>query len=139
MDETASWLKILLLLMSGCLGSGCVPLRFTTSPGANGRIIDATTHVAISGAEVLVSRSTYPPTSPDKAFSDGRAPTVMSKEDGQFSVPLEHRFDLYCVPVDVFPRFGLLVVKRQGYETTCVPFWSRSVAELGQIEVKPTQ
>jgi hypothetical protein len=137
MHETASWLKILFLLMSGWLGSGCVPLRFTTSPGASGRVVDATTHAAISGAAVLVSRSTYPPDSPDKAFSNGRSPTVMSREGGQFSVPLERRFDLYFVPVDVFPRFGLLVVKRQGYETTCVPFWSHSVADLGQIEVKP--
>jgi hypothetical protein len=39
--------------------------------------------------------------------------------------------------VDVFPRFGLLVVKHQGYATTCVPFWSHSVCELGEVPVNP--
>jgi hypothetical protein len=60
----------------------------------------------------------------------------MSQEEGQFSLPLERRVDLYFFPVDVFPRFGLLVVRRPGYETTCVPFWSKSVAELGEIALK---
>jgi len=61
----------------------------------------------------------------------------MSRQDGQFSVPLERRLDLYCVPVDAFPRFGLLVVKHEGYATTCVPFWSHSVCELGEVPVNP--
>ena len=60
---------------------------------------------------------------------------VMSREAGQFSVPLERRLDFYFLPIDVFPRFGLVVIRCQGYETTCVPFWSRSVADLGEIDV----
>lgn len=119
------------------LCTGCIPIRFTTSPGARGKVVDVVTHSPVQGAELVVSRSTYPPDSPDKAFAYRRAPVVMSQQDGQFSIPLERRLDLYFVPVDVFPRFGLLVVRCQGYETTCVPFWSRSVAELGEIQVKP--
>jgi hypothetical protein len=61
----------------------------------------------------------------------------MSRENGQFSLPLERRLDLYFLPIDIFPRFGLLVVKRQGYETTCVPFWSGAVADLGAVQMKP--
>jgi len=124
------------LILFAWLCSSCVPLRFTTSPGATGRIVDAATHAPITGAEVVVSRSTYPPSSADGAFTNSRPPTVMSSDAGRFNLPLERRLDLYFVPVDIFPRFGLLVVKRQGYQTVCVPFWSRSVAELGDIQLK---
>jgi hypothetical protein len=126
-------------VLVGLMCAGCIPIRFTTSPGATGKIVDASTHVPLSGAEVLISRATYPPTSPDAAFTNSRPPTVMSQESGRFSVPHERRVDLFFVPVDFFPRFGLLVVKREGYETTCVPFWSRSMAELGEIQVKARQ
>ena len=85
---------------------------------------------------MVISRSTYPPESAEKAFANSRSPKVISHEEGIFSVPLERRVDLYCIPVDMFPRFGMLVIKRQGYETTCVPFWSHSVADLGEIPVR---
>jgi hypothetical protein len=60
----------------------------------------------------------------------------MSSEGGRFNVPKERRLDLYLLPVDIFPRFGLLVIRHEGYETTCVPFWSHSMADLGQIPLK---
>jgi hypothetical protein len=128
---------VLVFFFTVWLCTGCVPIRFTTSPGASGRIVDSSTHSPLSGAEVVISRSTYPPDSAEKAFANNRPPMVMSREGGRFSVPLERRLDLYFVPLDAFPRFGLLVVRCQGYETTCVPFWSRSVADLGEIAVKP--
>ncbi|HZR21228.1 MAG TPA: hypothetical protein VFE51_28365 [Verrucomicrobiae bacterium] len=59
----------------------------------------------------------------------------MSDDKGMFSLPVERRMDLYCIPVDAFPRFGLLVIKRAGYATTCVPFWSHSVADLGEVPI----
>jgi hypothetical protein len=126
------WLFCILALLS----SGCVPWKFTTSPGATGRVVDARTHTPISGAELVISRSTYPPPSVEKAFVNHRAPMVMTGETGGFSVPLQRRIDLYCVPVDIFPRFGLLVVRCQGYKSACVPFWSRSVADLGEIQLE---
>jgi len=121
------------------MAAACIPLRFTTSPGATGRVVDAKTHEPLTHAEVIISRSTYPPSSADAAFTNSRPPTVMSREAGQFTVPLERRLDLYFLPVDAFPRFGLLVVRHPGYETTCVPFWSRSVAELGDVELSPAK
>ncbi|HTL17537.1 MAG TPA: hypothetical protein VL793_09880 [Patescibacteria group bacterium] len=127
-------LVIACLLVLSC--PACIPLRFTTSPGANGQILDAKTHAPVIGAEVVISRSTYPPSSPESAFSNSRSPKVMSGQDGSFSVPLERRMDLYFVPIDAFPRFGLLVIKREGYPTTCIPFWSHSVADLGQIRLE---
>ena len=130
------WTRNVLIMGSVLSLSGCLPLRFTTSPGASGRLVDASTRAPIDGAEVVVSRSTYPPESAEKAFANFRSPKVISHEAGIFSVPLERRLDLYCIPVDVFPRFGMLVIKRQGYVTTCVPFWSHSIAELGEIPVR---
>jgi hypothetical protein len=127
------------LCLLAWLCQGCVPLKFTTSPGATGKIVDAATHSPVAGAEIIISRSTYPPETCEKAFANARPPMVMSREAGQFSVPLERRLDFYFAPVDLFPRFGLLVVRCQGYETTCVPFWSHSVAELGEIDVKPVR
>ncbi len=61
----------------------------------------------------------------------------MTASAGQFSIPAERRFDLYCVPVDIFPRFGMLVVKRDGYESTLVPFWSRSTKCVGEVLMTP--
>lgn len=122
-----------LALMLGC--GGCIPLRFNTSPGATGRVVDASTHAPISGAEIVISRSTYPPESGEKAFENRRDPLVLSQQGGSFSIPPERRLDLYCLPVDVFPRFGLLVVRQKGYQIACVPFWSKSTAELGEIQL----
>ena len=124
-----------LALLLGC--GGCIPMRFTTSPGATGRVVDAANHSPISGAEIAISRSTYPPESSKRAFENRRAPLVLSQKSGSFSVPLERRLDLYCLPVDIFPRFGLLVVRLKGYQTACVPFWSRSAADLGEIQMRP--
>ena len=117
---------------------GCVPWKFTTSPGATGSVVDARTHTPITGAELVISRSTYPPDSVEKAFQNHRAPMVMTAETGRFSVPLQRRLDLYCIPVDIFPRFGLLVVRCHGYKSACVPFWSRSVADVGEIQLETT-
>ncbi len=128
-----------MLVAAVWLCSGCIPLKYNTSPGAIGRVVDGSTHAPLNGAQVVVSRSTYPPDSPDKAFANAREPKVTSHEGGAFSIPPQRRWDLYCVPVDFFPRFGLLVVKCRGYQTTCVPFWSRSVADLGEIVIAPGQ
>lgn len=130
-------LSLALWLIVAAALCGCIPLRFTTSPGASGRIVDATTGSPINGAEVVVSRSTYPPESTEKAFSNSRSPKVLSSQNGGFSLPAERRMDIYCIPVDGFSRFGLLVVKHDGYVMTCVPFWSHTVAELGEIRIKP--
>jgi len=128
-------LGILLIAVSFC--PACIPLKFTTSPGASGRVVDASTHAPLSGAQVAISRLTYPPDSADNAFTNSRSPIVMSQAGGAFSIPPERRLDLYFIPVDAFPRFGLLVIKCPGYETTCVPFWSRFAADLGDIQVPP--
>jgi hypothetical protein len=126
-------LGLLLLLAS----SACIPLRFNTSPGASGVVLDSRTRSPIDGAEVVVSRLTYPPPSVEAALTNSRPPTAITTNGGQFSIPAERRLDLYVVPVDIFPRFGMLVVKHEGYESTLLPFWSRSVTDVGEVALTP--
>jgi hypothetical protein len=101
-------------------------------------VVDAQTHAPLVGAEVVVSNSTYPPNSAEEAFNNHRSAIVLSDNDGQFSIPPERSWDLYFLPIDVFPPFGLLVVKRDGYEATLVPMWSRSVEPVGEVLMKPS-
>jgi hypothetical protein len=56
--------------------SGCLPLRYNTSPGASGMVVDAERHSPIAGAEVVVSELIYPPPSAEAAFTNSRPPLV---------------------------------------------------------------
>ena len=116
---------------------GCIPMRFNTSPGASGVVLDSRTRAPIDGAQVLVSRLTYPPPSVEAALTNCRPPVIITASAGHFSIPAERRFDLYVLPIDLFPRFGMLVVKRYGYESAVVPFWSKSVKDLGEVALAP--
>jgi hypothetical protein len=125
------------LTMAGLLCSGCWPRRFTTSPGVSGTVLDSQTHSPLGGVEAVVSLSKYPPDSPQDAVEHTRNPTVTSNDAGHFLVPSERRWGIYIWPVDRLPEFGLLVVRRDGYETSSVPVWSRSVTNIGTILLKP--
>jgi hypothetical protein len=124
-------------LLFGLACSGCFPLRFTTSPGAAGVVLDSQTRAPLAGAEVVVSRSTYPPPSAEEAFTNGRLPIATTGTGGDFSIAPQRGWDLFVVPIDIFPPFGLLVIKRNGYESALVPFWSRSVKPFGEVCLKP--
>jgi hypothetical protein len=129
--------QILVLGIAALACSGCLPLRFTTSPGASGVVLDSQTRAPIAGAEVVISHSTYPPASVGEAFTNSRPPLVTTETNGQFSIPPEHGWDLFVIPVDAFPPFGLLVVKHDGYEPVLVPFWSRDIKPLGELLMRP--
>jgi len=117
--------------------SGCLPLRFNTSPGATGVVLDSEHRAPIAGAQVVVSHLIYPPPSADEAFTNSRPPLVTTDAGGHFSLPAERRWDFFVVPMDIFPRFGLLVVKCEGYQTLVVPFWSKTVTDVGEIKMQP--
>jgi hypothetical protein len=125
--------------MAGCLCIGCIPWRFTAGPGASGTVIDSKTRAPISGAQVAISLCKYPPSSLDDALAAERDPKVTTDQSGQFSVPADRRWGIYIFPVDSLPEFGLLVVKHDGYEVAEVPVWSRSVANVGAIVLKPAK
>jgi len=128
---------LLLLPMAALSCSGCFPLRFTTSPGASGVVLDSATRAPLMGAEVVISRAVYPPVSIEAAFTNSRLPMVLTKESGEFSIPPEKRWDIYVVPLDIFPHFAMLVVRSEGYQSTVLPFWSRSVKPVGEILLQP--
>jgi hypothetical protein len=122
----------------GCLlVSGCLPLPYNASPGASGVVLDAKRRAPIVGAEVVVSELIYPPPSAEAAFTNSRPPVVTTDTAGHFSVPAERRWDFFVVPIDIFPRFGLLVVKCDGYQPLTVPFWSRTVQDVGELSMNP--
>src|SRR5215475_7362847 len=85
------------LLLCGLACCGCFPLRFTTSPGASGVVLDSQTRSPIAGAEVVVSRSTYPPSSANDAFANGRLPVTTTGADGEFSIAPERGWDFFVV------------------------------------------
>lgn len=128
-----SWLCLAVCLLL----SGCLPLPYNTSPGASGVVLDAKRHAPIAGAEVVVSELIYPPPSAEAAFTNSRPPLVTTDTTGHFSIPAERRWDFFVIPIDVFPRFGLLVVKCDGYEPLTMPFWSRKVQDVGEISMNP--
>ena len=128
--------QTILIFCSLCC-SGCFPVRHTLSPGASGVILDSSTHAPIAGAEVVISHLTFPPPSAEEAFTNSRPPVVKTERGGEFLIPPERGWDLFVVPIDAFPPFGLLVVRRDGYQPALVPFWSRSVKPLGDVVMKP--
>jgi len=127
-----------LVLLLSTLCSGCLPLRFTTGPGASGKILDSQSHAPLGGAQVVISHSTYPPPSVEEAFTNRRSEVVTTDDTGQFSIPIERGWDFFVIPVDLFAPFGLVVVKKDGYEPVLLPVWSRSVKPLGDVLMKPT-
>jgi hypothetical protein len=123
-----------------CLsGSSCLPLRFNASPGASGVVLDSESRSPLAGAEVVVSKMIYPPPSADEAFTNSRPPVITTDSEGHFSIPADRRWDIFVIPIDLFPRFGLLVIKRDGYESAALPFWSRSVTDIGEVAMKPVK
>src|SRR5215831_17427073 len=108
--------RVALMLLLSALCSGCFPLRFTTGPGASGKVLDSQSHAPLAGAQVVISHSTYPPSSVEEAFTNRRSEVVTTDNSGQFLLPIERGWDFFVIPVDLFAPFGLVVVKKDGYE-----------------------
>lgn len=123
--------------MVAALCSGCWPWRFTTSPGVSGIVLDAETRSPVGRAETVISLSKYPPDSPKDALEHTRNPFVTTDDAGHFLIPNERRWGIYIWPVDALPEFGLLVVRHDGYQTSSIPVWSRSVTNIGPVLLKP--
>jgi hypothetical protein len=108
----------------GLFCTGCWPLRLTTSPGASGVVVDARTHAAISGAQVVVCRSDFLPAQSSPVadtLKNARPPQVVTRANGRFSIRREHRWIIYFPSPMMAPATGQLVVRREGYETVMLP------------------
>lgn len=130
----------LIFLLPCVLCSGCL-FRLehdTTSPGARGVVLDAQTHIPVTGAIVAVSRAcgdtNAAPVS--EALSEIRRPVVITGSDGRFSIRPERHSQLVFLGYEE-PHFGppgTLVVRCKGYTSETVQLWG----DIVPLAVQPT-
>jgi hypothetical protein len=108
------------------LCAGCYPQRLSTSPGASGVVLDATTLRAVSGAYVEVSNSRRigwkdeaMPTL-DAALTNARPPMVTTGINGDFFIPRESVLALNAAAED-WHAYGTLIILHNGYAPGLFP------------------
>ena len=75
---TAPLIKFALVLVVGGWTCGCVPMRYTSGPGAKGKVVDATSRAPIHDAFVTLTRA------------KGTAAQTSTSKDGEFHVRSRH-------------------------------------------------
>jgi len=107
-------------LAIGFLCSGCLRLEHnTTSPGARGVVLDAKTHLPLSGAQVVVS------TTVSNSLAHTRPPLVTTGTNGWFCIPAERHWNLIVDYMTERYRApgGTLIIQRAGYVPATVSLW----------------
>jgi len=117
-------------------GAGCFPVHQTISPGVSGVVVDAHSHVPISGAEAVIAYTSYhPPTIPD-LITNTRPPTVFTKADGSFMIPqAQRRIWISILPIDHFYPFSTLIVRADGYIPAIIPVTSIGLRDTNVSEI----
>jgi hypothetical protein len=147
----------LLLILCCVFSVSCWPMRFVTSPGAKGVVVDSRSHRPIKNIEVFVSRAgfeprrvknpktgrvepvfadydTFVPPSLNKAIEGMRSPKVVTATNGQFFIPPETVWGIYIVPMDLFPATGSLLLRRGGQaEISRQLISNSSVIDVGEV------
>jgi hypothetical protein len=102
------------LLLSDLL-SGCFPIRYVTQPGASGTVVDSTSSAPVVGATVTLSieRGAKLPNA-----------CVNSGSNGSFTMPAQHGWMIYIVPMDLFGFGGTLNVDAPGYQHAALPYYA---------------
>ena len=150
-------IKSLILVFFCFLSASCWPMRFVTSPGAKGVVVDSRDHRPLQNVEVFVSRvgfdppetknpftgrlepvygpyDTFQPPSLEKALTSVRSPTVITGPDGHFFIPREARWGIYIVPMELFPVAGSLLLRQNGkVEITKHLVSNSSEIDVGQV------
>lgn len=150
-------LKSLLLILCCTLSASCWPMRFVTSPGAKGVVVDGRSHRPMPNVEVFVSRigfrpcevknpatgrlepvyggyDTFVPPSVNSALDGARAPTTVTDVNGQFIISPETIWGIYIVPMDIFPATGSLLLRRDGRTQIVKHLVSNSsVNDVGEV------
>jgi len=107
--------------------SGCFPYRFTARPGASGRVIEAGTHSAVSGATISLSAP------------HGQVMTNAAA-DGFFRIPAEHRWGIYIIPMDPIRWRTDVTISAEGFTNARRPFIISSmgpgITDLGEIPME---
>lgn len=114
--------------------SGCIPYRFTTKPGATGRVLDARNQKPVAGA-VVVSLST----TGSGLVQEGLA---LPAADGSFRIPASVEWGVIVgAPLPVYRRTRV-EFRARGYFTAHRDFKSTSAGpeytQLGEVPLTPT-
>lgn len=108
------------------LCAGCYPRQLSTSPGACGAVLDATTLTGVSGAYVEVSNSRRigwpddPMPTLDEALTNARPPMVRTGTNGDFYIPRESELILNAAMSD-WHAYGTLIILKDGYAPGLFP------------------
>jgi hypothetical protein len=87
--------------------SGCVPYRYTVTPHLAGRIVDATSNHALSGATVSVSSA--------HGGIYHRSKTFQTDKSGTFDVPALKAWGVFIVPQEACWPSATLHIEAAGY------------------------
>jgi hypothetical protein len=130
------------LLLVGLFCTGCWPLHITSSPGASGIVLDRQTRQAVSGAQVVVSRTwqrewpNYGLPTLDEALENTRPPLVVTGSNGQFFIPPERKW-IMAYPPPGGPARGTLIVRQAGYAPALVPLVEDLPEDAGTVLLTP--
>lgn len=114
------------LLAAGVLCAGCYPQRVASRPGVSGMVLDAQTHAAVVGAQVVIAdsritdrRDLDTPTL-ESALTNARPPIVVTDRNGEFCIPEE---SLWVVnnPMPDWQAYGTLIIVHDGYQPALIP------------------
>jgi hypothetical protein len=131
----------ILILGAFCLlCSGCFPVRWQTSPGLCGVVVNAQTHAPVAGAQAVIAPIYHSDPSADEIITNKQALIVATDASGHFSSPPQIRWRLFVVgfmghPV---PPHAALIVRSDGYEPVVRSVWSwQTTTNLGDILLCP--
>lgn len=120
-------IQLAVVLVLGGWTSGCVPMRYTSGPGAKGKVVDASSRAPIDHAFVTVTRS------------KGAAAQTSTSKKGEFHVGARNRWYLLNLfsPSKPVPESAVITVEGPGYQsyTTNTPLGTKML-ELGEIQLK---
>jgi hypothetical protein len=102
-------IKFAAIIAVGIWTTGCLPIprRYTSGPGAKGRVVDATSHQRIHGAFVTLTRP------------QGSPAQTKTSRDGHFRIPNQDRWYVYDAlrphKLVYLPGPAILTIDHEGY------------------------
>jgi hypothetical protein len=123
-----------LIIVALCC-TGCWPEHITSSPAAEGMVIDAKTREAVCGAHVQMSYvwraywSDINPPALSDVITNVRPPLVMTDTNGDFAIPREHVW-VIMYPLPEWETHGSLIILKDGYEPAIIPVSNVHNADL---------
>lgn len=137
------------LQVAAILCSGCMVIRHTDSPGANGVIVDSASRQPVQGVEVAMSYASEQVVTLTNALVNFRPPITLTDATGGFSVPAQTSVTFETI--FAFPWWlrdagttnsalwgsGTLVLRHKGYEPKLIHVFAKRTCDLGVIKIQP--